>query len=181
MKQIRLSQALAIVLILSASLAMPAASRADGFDPRALLLEVGEFLLMLAALFLLTLIIEIPIVALPLRKHLVSPRRLILLLIAINACSYAALALFMLLVLGSAARVLGEVSVATTEAISIAALVLGEVAVAIIEAILVWQVVKRQLISGPGDQAPSRRFVMGLVVLANLASAVVGAVLSTRT
>jgi len=88
---------------------------------------------MLAALFLLTLIIEIPIVALPLRKHLVSPRRLILLLIAINACSYAALALFMLLVLGSAARVLGEVSVATTEAISIAALVLGEVAVAIID------------------------------------------------
>jgi len=51
----------------------------------------------------------------------------------------------------------------------------------IIEAILVWQVVKRQFIAGPGDQAPSRRFVMGLVVLANLASAVVGAVLSTRT
>jgi hypothetical protein len=180
MKRAKLSQVLLIVLTLAASLVVPVASRADGFNPQLLLLQVGEFLLMLVALFLLTLLIEIPIVVLPLRKHLTSPRRLILLLIAINACSYAGLALFMLLVLGSAARALGELSVAATEAISIAGLVLGEVAVAIIEAMLVWGIVRPQLAARPGDQAPSRRFVMGLVVLANLASAVIGAILSTR-
>jgi hypothetical protein len=157
--------------MLATSLALPAVSRADlFFDPVSVVVGLIEALVIAVASFLLTLLIEVPIVALPLRRHVASPRKLVLLLIAINACTYTSFAFVQSLVPGYMVFVLGEVSVA------------------IIEAILVWQVVKRvgagqdpPLLAAPGSPAPSRSFVMGLVVAANVASAIVGVVLGLMT
>jgi hypothetical protein len=147
------------VWALAANLALTGVSRADVFTPA----SVAAGLLQLAAIslvyFLLTLLIELPIVILGLRKTLVAPGRFVRILVGINACTFVPLALLQLSMPGY-----------TT-------FVLGELAVTVVEALWVWRIVARQSAAAPTGQPPSQSSVMGIVAGANVASAVLGVIL----
>lgn len=110
----------------------------------------------------LTLAIELPIVALPLRKRVRSMGKFLGLLVLLNLCSYAGL-VFVLAALPQITGVSYPV-----------ALLVGEVAVMVGESIILWQIVKASRLVDLTDLASPRRRIVGLVLLANLASCLLG-------
>ena len=176
MNRIRWIAVMVVIFILLIQWALPGAARADMFPIGELADEVVPRAVILLPLFLLlTLIIEVPIVTLPLRRAMTSIGAFAILVLMVNLCTY----LFGLVLLSVDTLLViffAPLFPDLTEPSSLFLLYVGvEVVVTLIEIAWIGAIAKRRLI--PRAEAPRQATVATverLVVLANLVTAALG-------